>query len=352
MQSNDTELKKVSPIPFLVAVVILVMVVALVATRAVREPKAALPLGLEKEAYHIPEDNPMTTKKIQLGHLLYFDKRLSPDDSVACASCHRPNAGFTDNQPVSTGIRGQKGARSAPTVINRAFSTVQFWDGRAASLEEQAKAPLTNPIEHGFKDEAAVVEKISSIRQYRKLFRGVFDSEVTMDGIAKAIAAFERTVISGNSRYDRYQAGEKKALTEQEIRGLQIFEDKGNCAVCHSEFNFADEDFHNLGVGMSAENPDLGRYDVTRDDGDKGAFKTPTLREISRTAPYMHDGSIKTLEEVVHFYNIGGEPNPNLSPIIEPLDLTEQEEKDLVAFLRALDGEGWQEITSPGDFPE
>jgi len=352
MQSHDIEKKKVSPAPFVAAVVVLVILMALVATRAVRSPKATLPLGLETEAYHIPADNHMTTKKIQLGHLLYFDKRLSPDDSVACASCHRPNAGFTDNQPVSDGIRGQKGTRSAPTVINRVFSASQFWDGRAASLEEQAKGPLTNPIEHGFKDEAAVVEKVSSIRQYRELFRAVFNSDVTMDGIAKAIAAFERTVISGNSKYDRYKVGEKDALNAQEIRGLQIFEGKGNCSPCHAGFNFTDEDFHNLGVGMDAESPDLGRYNVTHDESDKGAFKTPTLRAIGKTAPYMHDGSIATLEEVVHFYNVGGHPNSNLSPLIEPLGLSEQEEKDIVAFLNALDGEGWQEITPPGDFPE
>ena len=313
-----------------------------------------LPSGIAQSDLKIPADNPMTNAKVELGRLLYFDKRLSADDTVACATCHAPERGFTDNAPVSTGIKGQKGGRGAPTVINRALSDTQFWDGRAMSLEAQAKGPLTNPIEMGMPNHDAVVAKLKNIKGYQSMFVRAFGKPgVNIDTVAQAIAAFERTVLSGNSKYDRYQAGDKKAMTEAEARGMELFNGKARCATCHGGVNFTDEQYHNIGVGMDAAEPDMGRYNVTKNDGDKGAFKTPTVRDISATGPYMHNGQEKTLEEVVAYYNKGGFPNANLDPLMEPLNLTDAEQNDVVAFMKALDGQGgWKNIKAPGIFPK
>lgn len=313
-----------------------------------------LPLGIAQSDLRIPADNPMSAAKVELGRLLYFDKRLSADDTVACASCHAPANGFTDNAPVSTGIRGQKGGRSAPTVINRALSDAQFWDGRAISLEAQAKGPLTNPIEMGMPDHDAVVAKLKNIKGYHHLFARAFGKPgINIDRVAQAIAAFERTVISGGSKYDRYQAGDKKAMSDAEARGMELFNGKARCAVCHGGVNFTDEQYHNIGVGMNAPEPDLGRQNVTKDDADKGAFKTPTVRDITATGPYMHNGQEKTLEEVVAYYDKGGFPNANLDQLMQPLNLTDAEKKDVVAFMKALDGQGgWKDIKAPNKFPK
>ena len=317
------------------------------------EFKIAIPSGLDESAYVVPADNPMTKEKVDLGRLLFFDKRLSKDNTIACATCHMTEHAFTDGMPVSKGIKGQKGGRSAPTVINRAFSTVQFWDGRAATVEEQAVGPLVNPIEHGFANHAELVKKLNKIKGYKVAFRHVFGTDVTREGIGKAIAAFERTVLSGNSRSDQYDTeGNEDALSESEKRGLALFRDKARCTKCHSGFNFSDEKFHNLGIGMDAPSPDFGRFEVTRKEEDKGSFKTPTLREIALTAPYMHDGRFKTLDEVVNFYNKGGIKNSFQDSLILPLDLTEEEKKDIVAFLHSLNGEGWQQVKAPTKFPE
>jgi cytochrome c peroxidase len=317
------------------------------------EIKSEIPLGLDESALVIPQDNPMTKQKVELGRLLFFDKRLSRDNTISCGSCHMPEFAFTDGKPVSTGIKGQKGGRSAPTVINRAFSTVQFWDGRAATLEEQALGPLVNPIEHGFPNHDELIQKLNRIKGYQKEFQTSFGTDVTKEGIAKAIAAFERTIISGNSRFDQYDVGGKDdALSEAEKKGLALFRGKARCTKCHSGFNFTDEKFHNLGIGMDRQTPDLGRFEVTKVENDKGAFKAPTLREISRTAPYMHDGRFKALEEVVDFYNKGGIKNPYQDALIIPLELTEEEKKEVVAFLQTLNGEGWQHVKAPLKFPQ
>lgn len=316
--------------------------------------KWTLPLGIALSDLRIPADNPMSNAKVELGRLLYFDKRLSADNSVACASCHAPANGFTDNAPVSTGIKGQKGGRSAPTVINRALSDAQFWDGRAISLEAQAKGPLTNPIEMGMPDYDAVVAKLKNIKGYQMMFVRVFGKQgINIDTVAQAIAAFERTVLSGNSKYDRYQAGDNKALNEAEVRGMELFNGKARCATCHSGVNFTDERYHNIGVGMTAAEPDIGRENVTKDAADKGAFKTPTVRDIAATGPYMHNGQEKTLEEVVAYYRKGGYPNANLDPLMEPLNLTDTEQADVVSFMKALDGVGgWKNIKAPAKFPK
>lgn len=308
------------------------------------------PLGLVPVVW--PRDNPYTPEKAELGRVLYFDPRLSADGSVSCATCHSPKFAFTDGAAVSTGIRGQKGNRSAPTVINRAYSLAQFWDGRASTLEEQAKGPMANPLEMGNTHDA-IVDNLKKVQGYRLLFAKVFGTEdFTIDQVAKAITTFERTLMSGNSPYDRYQAGQKNAMTPAQVRGMNVFFDKAKCDACHEGVNFTSNMYANLGVGIDKPEPDVGRFAVTHDSKDWGAFKTPTLREIAHTAPYMHDGSLKTLEDVVEYYDKGGTPNKNLDQKIKSLHLTPQDKKDLVAFLNSLSGEGWQNIKPPEKFPQ
>ena len=315
-----------------------------------------LPLGLEKDSLVIPEDNPLTKEKVALGKLLFFDKRLSANNTIACASCHLPSLAFTDGQPVSTGIHGQQGGRNAPTAINRVFSSAQFWDGRAATLEAQSVGPFINPVEHGFTDHDELVAKVKSIAGYGPLFERVFGSPaITTDLIGKAIASFERTLLSGNSDYDRFgQGNEDQALSANAQNGFRVFLGKGQCLRCHFGFNFADEQYHNLGAGWDKKSKsfaDVGRQAVTNKPEDIGAFKTPTLREIAKTAPYMHDGSLASLRQVIDFYDQGGLPNPQLDPVIKPLNLTEQEKEDVVEFMRSLNGEGWN-VTPPTQFPQ
>jgi len=351
LSDKISNLPKSSLVPFSVILALFIIGLIAFAHRAIQPPSLKILPGLDISAYHIPQNNLMEKHKIELGHLLFFDTRLSVDDTISCASCHNPNFGFTDGKPVSTGFDGQKGKRNAPTVINRVFGKSQFWDGRVASLEEQALGPLANPIEHGFDNIDTVVERVKSMSSYTQLFNKAFYRKATAEDIGKALAAFERTILSGDSRFDKYNLGAREALTEQEIKGMKLFNGKANCSNCHSGFNFTDEEFHNIGIGVSVDNQDLGRGGVTGKAEDKGAFKTPTLRDITATAPYMHDGSIATLEEVISFYNRGGNKNDNLSPQIEPLNLSGDEQGNLVAFLKALDGEGgWRGISVPANY--
>ncbi len=306
-----------------------------------------LPLGIPELI--IPEDNPITPEKVALGKKLYFDKRLSLDDTVSCATCHDPEKAFADAAPVSTGIKGQKGRRSAPTVLNAALNDFQFWDGRAPTLEEQAKQPIINPIEMGMPSHDALVEKLKGIEEYRRDFQKTFGGEITIDNVVKAIASFERTLLAGNSPFDRYMyGGDENALNDLAKQGLEVFRGKGRCVTCHEIIGsfalFMDNKFHNIGVGMDKPEPDLGRYEVTKEEKDKGAFKTPTLRNIALTAPYMHDGSEQTLEDVVDLYDRGGIPNPHLSGEIRPLKLTEEEKKALVEFLKSLTSSDLDEL--------
>ena len=325
--------------------ILLALPAAFLLAEDIKPPLGLLPLNW-------PADNPYTAAKAELGKLLYFDRRLSADNSVSCASCHDPKYGYTDGAPVSTGMKGQKGGRSAPTVINRAYSLNQFWDGRAATLEEQAKGPIQNPIEMG-ETHVNVVNKLLAVKGYRAMFLKSFGTEdFTIDHMAKAIATFERTLLSGNSPYDQYKAGNKKALTAGQVRGMDVFFNKAKCDQCHEGINFTSNAYHNIGVGMDKPNPDEGRSGVTKNPAEYGAFKTPTLRDIARTAPYMHDGSLTTLDKVVDYYDKGGNPNKNLDSAIKKLNLTEQDKKDLEAFLRSLNGEGWQHIKPPVKFPE
>jgi len=299
-----------------------------------------------------PSQNPYSAEKVELGRILYFDRRLSADESVSCASCHDPQKAFTDGAAVSTGIRSQKGNRSAPTILNRAYALAQFWDGRAGSLEEQAKDPMANPIEMGNTHEA-IVERLKGIEGYRTLFAKAYGHpEITIDRVAMAIACFERTLVSGNAPYDRYKRGEKNAMTAEQVRGMSIFFDKAKCDKCHEGANFTLNAYANEGVGTDKPEPDVGRFAVTHDPRDWGVFKVPTLREVEHTAPYMHDGSLATLNDVVEFYNKGGIRNRNLDTNLKPLNLSDGEKRDLVAFLRALSGEGWQDVKPPAQFPQ
>lgn len=330
-----------------------------------------LPRGLPADLYEmlIPPENPLTEEKIALGRRVYFEKAISADGTVSCATCHDPAKGFADGRKVAEGIGGKAGTRNSPTVLNAVFNEFQFWDGRAASLEEQAKGPMVNPIEMGMTDHAAVVAALTKDTSYRDGFKKVFGREVNIDDVAAAIAAFERTVVSGNSKVDRFLTGDGAALNDAEKRGLELWNGKARCNTCHPFTESApfgtDNKFHNIGV--AARNRDfaalardaaamdakafaalthregfaeLGRFIVTKQPKDIGAFKTPGLRDIALTAPYMHDGSEATLLDVVNFYDRGGEANPYLDGGIVPLTLTEQEKKDLVAFMEALTGEG------------
>jgi len=315
----------------------------------------AVPLGLPPIPW--PEDNPYSKKKAELGRLLYFDKRLSSDGTISCGSCHSIPHAFTDRHPISEGIHGHHGTRHAPTVINSAYQKHYFWDGRADSLEEQCRGPLSNPQEmtsalSSKKACEQCVKRVRSIPGYRLLFKEVFGSDrCSIDEIVKAIATFERTVLSGNSPYDRYKAGDKTALSKQQIAGHEIFVKTG-CINCHAGFTFTDGRFLNIGIGIDKPEADLGRYAITHHPSDKGAFKVPTLRDVENTHPYMHDGSLTSLGQVVDYYDRGGNPNPNLNPLIRPLHLTQEEKKALISFLNSLSGEGWEHFKEPDHFPE
>jgi cytochrome c peroxidase len=316
-----------------------------VATRGLSLPKDTLPaelsftdipLGLDANR-PVPKDNPLTDAKVKLGRKLFFDPILSADGAVSCASCHDPSHGFAGRSRFGTGIGGKKTSRNVPSLFNRAFGTAFFWDGREASLEAQALRPIDNPEEMGG-TVATAVKRLQAHSDYPRLFENAFAEEITSSNLAKAIASFERVLLLGNSRVDRFRAGEVRALNDNERHGLWLFESRGRCWRCHSGPNFSDEAFHNTGVSWNKEPIDWGRYAITKQDADRGRFKTPTLRGLTDTAPYMHDGSMKTLKEVVEFYNQGGGKNPNLDETIVPLGLSKTDVTDLVAFLKALSG--------------
>lgn len=304
-----------------------------------------VPKGL-KPIKH-PKDNLPTEAKISLGKQLFFDGRLSSDNKISCASCHDPAQGWSNGEAFATGVDGQKGGRSAPTVINAAYQQFHFWDGRAGSLEEQALGPIENPIEMNMQLDD-VVKKLSAIQGYRQQFRDVFDSEVTAEGIGKAIAAYERTALSGNAPYDHFKAGDKSALSDAAERGRKLFFGKANCSACHSGPNFTDNGFHNIGVSWDVEKKDEGRFAISGLEGDTGSFKTPTLREIARTAPYMHDGSMATLEAVIDHYAKGGVKNPYLDEEVFLIKLEDKDKADLLAFMKeALSSDSYPNHTPP-----
>ncbi len=340
----------------------------------------------------VPVDNPQSPAKIILGNKLFHDARFSIDGTVSCSKCHNDQLSFTDALPVSMGNNGKTGARNAPTVVNAAFNKLQFWDGREPDLENQSKQPLLNPVEHGLTSYEPITNIIRSDPDYQKAFAEVFGlsaDKVTIDHVAKAIASFERTVLSGDSAFDRYYfKADKSAMTEAQVRGLQLFVGQGRCVSCHvieqDQALFTDGKFHNIGIGinqiqkdvplltgrfMQAKDPkaefakasledkrnsELGRFAITREINQVGAFKTPTLRNIELTAPYMHDGSLKTLKDVMVHYNNGGATktgdrvNDYLSGGIRPLNLTDAQLEDLVAFMQALTGSNYLKSAAKG----
>jgi cytochrome c peroxidase len=313
------------------------------------------PLGLPPVP--IPPDNPPTTETIALGRKLFYDTTLSKDKSVSCASCHNPNLAFTDGRTLARGVGGMIGIRNAPTLLNAAYSPLQFWDGRAKSLEVQSAAPMEDPVEMNQKHEVAV-SKIGKDPVYQAEFAQAFGpGTVTLEKIQKSLASFERTLLSGNSPFDQYHyGGNKQALSPAAVHGLALFEDpqKGNCVVCHSINKnyalFTDGKFHNTGAGVNGAGDftDLGRFKPTKIETTKGEFKTPTLRNVALSGPYMHDGSLKTLQDVVDFYAGGGNSNPYLDKEIKPLKLSAQDRADLVKFLEALTGDMPSNAGPPG----
>ncbi len=310
-------------------------------TKPIGKPlRLATPLGLPR--LRMPPDNPPTAETVALGTKLFMSPLLSVDASLSCANCHNPQLAFTDRQPVSTGVGGRQGKRNAPTILNAAYNADQFWDGRARSLEDQASGPMVNSVEMGHSLEG-LEKAISGNAELVGLFKQAYGPRVkiTVDLMSKSLATYERTLVSGNSPFDRFAfGGQPDALSAEARRGLKVFSDtaKGNCAVCHTidghHALFSDQKFHNLGVGLSpsGELTDLGK--------EQGKFRTPILRNVALTAPYMHDGSLKSLKEVVDFYVGGGNANPYLDREIKALShLTKQEREDLVSFLESLTGE-------------
>jgi len=336
------------------------------------EPKSMHQTGFPQLLYgwSVPADNPQTPAKVAFGKALFFDPRLSVDNTIACANCHDPDKGFTDQQATSDGVHMKTGERNAPTIIDAIFNIEQFWDGREPTLEAQAGDPILNPIEMGMPDRNTVVTKLDSIAEYKTEFQNVFGTAPNYDDMTKAIAAYERTQLDFDSPFDHFMAGDENAITPQQKRGWAIFNGQGRCMSCHG-WNptrplFTDDRFHNIGVsahksnfvplarqaldelakGASAQDLDrlaiqtdmsgLGRFLVTKQPHDIGAFRTMDLRNLYVTEPYFHDGSQVTIWDTLDHYNKGGVPNPFLDGGIVPLGLSEQQEDDLAAFLLSL----------------
>lgn len=348
------------------------------------QPRSSRQAGLPPQVLRsaIPRDEPVTSQRVKLGQLLFFESALSVDHSVSCATCHDPNLAFTDGRPVAIGVHGRQGQRNAPTIFNALFNKAQFWDGRAPTLEAQARNPLVNPSEMGQPSVAAAAQAIAGEQRYRDAFHAAFGHDVNADDLVRAIAAYERTLVSFDAPFDRYVVGESSAISDSAKRGWQLFNTKARCNKCHAPDErrrdtvyFTDFDYHNIGIGIlhhhvaeasrtaeaerragtlgdvdrvAIESPELsvlGRFLITWKEKDSAAFKTPGLRNVLVTAPYFHDGSQATLWDVIDHYNKGaGLQNPWLDEDIQPLALTEPEIDDLVAFLASLTSAPYREI--------
>lgn len=301
-----------------------------------------------------PSDNPTTPTKVALGRKLFFDKRLSADNSISCATCHDPNYGFADPHPVSVGVKGRQGERNSPTLLNVAFMPSLMWDGKAKSLEEQSVLAFQTPAEFDLPIEEAVLKL--KRQGYSDLFQSAFGEDINAGNVSKALATYERTLVAGDSPFDRYLfKKETNAISPEAERGFRVFLD-AKCDSCHLIMTeglhpfalkyvvFTDGKFHNLGVDAAKPKPDPGLYAITGNPEDWGRFRTPTLRNVALTAPYFHDGSAATLAEVVEFYDKGGIKNRNLDPAIRPLKLSPEQKKDLVRFLESLTTSGASEL--------
>ena len=292
--------------------------------------------GLD-EFVRVPDDNPLSLPAIALGRRLFFDTRLSRDGTRACASCHNPGLAFADSLSRSSGVAGRVAARHTPAIINRAWGSSFFWDGRAESLEQAVLMPISNPRELDFSPSTAITV-LASDRGVASAFVEAFGTAPDTTTLARALASYVRTIRSGDSRFDRFRSGEPTALSAAEQRGMALFVGEARCSRCHVGANLTDEDFHNTGTALGSR--DHGREGVTGRREDNGKFRTPTLRDVPRTPPYMHDGSLPTLEAVIEFYDGGGKPSANLDREIKPLHLKQAEKADLAAFLRALTSSG------------
>lgn len=298
----------------------------------------------------VPADNPMKPEVLELGQVLFFDPRLSGDNEVSCKTCHDPELGYGDGKPTFDKLDGNPGARNSPTVINSGYYTSNFWDGRAASLEEQALGPIENPDEMNQSLEE-LIQELKAIDGYEELFLRAFNDGITKENIAKALAAFQRQVVVKDTPYDRFLEGDTNALTSEELSGLNLFTGKAFCSTCHNGPNLSDNKFYNIGINTD----DQGRFAVTGEEGDIGRIRTPGLYGITHTGPYMRDGSIETLEGVINYYDRGGDGHPNTSffmrQFMSPLGLSEDEKADLLAFLKVLGGEPpiYTEPTLPGE---
>lgn len=317
-------------------------------------------------AVPVPADNPMTQAKVELGRLLFFDPRLSGDGSTSCATCHDPEEGWGTGTPISKGYPGTTHWRNAQTVVNSAYLAKLFWAGESLSLEKQAESAWTGNLA-GNLDPAMAEEKMAQIPEYVRLFKEVFGTGPNWGDALRAVAAFERTIISRNVPFDRYAQGDRRALSREAKRGLSLFQGKAGCVACHSGPLLTDESYHALGVPRSpayddqplvqislryqhrargvpeevyrAADRDLGLYYTTKRDQDRGKFRTPPLRDLCPTAPYMHNGVFQTLAEIIDFYDRGGGEDPNKSPLMRPLGLSSREKADLVAFMESLCGD-------------
>ena len=292
--------------------------------------------------------------QIQLGKQLFFDVRLSKNKKMSCATCHKPERAFTDGLPLARGLNGKTLKRNTPTLLHVADHDSFFWDGRASSLDAQILEVIQNPDEMNM-DLDGLVNRLNQIPGYTAQFMKIYGTGVTVRGITRSIAAYERTLVTQPSPFDKYLSGDQSAISPPAQKGLELFQGKANCALCHHGFTFTDSEFHNIGIpsllkqnsprrfslgkqGKRPQDDDMGRYGITRRREDMSSFKTPTLRNITQTAPYMHNGVFKTLEEVIEFYNKGGIKNPNLDMQMKPLGLTAQEKFHLIEFLKTLTG--------------
>ena len=319
------------------AFVVILLCVSLEHAAAQGAPRPEIPVGLDLYL-PVPEDNPLRPDRVALGRRLFFDPVLSRDRSLACAGCHDPERAFTDGRALSVRVSGRVGTRSVPTIVNRAYGSAFFWDGRISTLEEQVLQPIQDPkeLDMSLKD---VLTRLRRDREYSERFQAVFGRIPTDVDLANALASYVRTILSGDAPIDRYLGGDLDALSDRARDGLRVFQGKANCSECHLGPTFTDERFHNTGVAWQDGNLlDQGRFIVTGNEEDRGAFKVPTLRNVERTAPYMHDGSLATLEEVIEFYNRGGNANPYLDMELRPLHLTTEEKEALLALLNSLSG--------------